>query len=80
MLTEFMPKRSSGGVAINNFVRNVLSCIGTIVAQPAIDAIGHGWFLTILALFTWSTGYICIWTLTKKASVWRVKMDRALDG
>ncbi|KAL7763996.1 hypothetical protein ACKLNR_005141 [Fusarium oxysporum f. sp. zingiberi] len=34
MLTEFVRKRSSGSVAVNNFVRNILSCIGTIVAAP----------------------------------------------
>lgn len=26
MLTEFMPKQASAGVAVNNFVRNILSC------------------------------------------------------
>ncbi|KAK2475938.1 hypothetical protein H9L39_13531 [Fusarium oxysporum f. sp. albedinis] len=34
MLTEFVRKRSSGSVAVNNFVRNILSCIRTIVAAP----------------------------------------------
>lgn len=80
MLTEFMPKRSSGGVAVNNFCRNILSCLGTIAAQPAISAIGHGWLLTILGLFTWISGYICIWVLRKKSSKWRVSMDKALNG
>ncbi|KAH6690565.1 multidrug transporter of the major facilitator superfamily [Plectosphaerella plurivora] len=80
MLTEFMPKRSSGGVAVNNLVRNILSCLGTIAAQPAITAIGHGWLLTILSLFTWISGYICIYVLRKKSSEWRVSMDKALNG
>ncbi|PFH55683.1 hypothetical protein XA68_17828 [Ophiocordyceps unilateralis] len=38
MLTEFVRKRSSTGVAVNNFVRNILSCVGTIVAAPWLDA------------------------------------------
>jgi multidrug resistance protein len=42
MLTEFMPGRSSSGVAVNNFVRNLFSCTGAIVASPLIYAIGNG--------------------------------------
>lgn len=79
MLTEFMPRRSSSGVAINNFVRNIFSCVGTIAAQPVIDAIGDGWLFTILGLFTWVTGYLCIWILKKKAPTWRIAMDKALN-
>lgn len=30
MLTEFMPRKSSSGVAVNNFVRNIFSCVGGV--------------------------------------------------
>ncbi|KAM0333057.1 hypothetical protein ACHAQA_001714 [Verticillium albo-atrum] len=79
MLTEFLPQRSSGGVAVNNFVRNIFSCIGAVAAQPVIEGIGHGWLLTILGIFTWVTGYLCIWILRKKAPAWRISMDKALN-
>ncbi|KAL6721397.1 hypothetical protein ACLMJK_000500 [Lecanora helva] len=46
MLTEFMPKKASNGVAANNFVRNIFSCVGAIVGQPLISAIGNGWLFT----------------------------------
>ena len=36
MLTEFMPQKSSSGVALNNFVRNIFSCIGGVVAQQRL--------------------------------------------
>ncbi|KAG9790940.1 MFS general substrate transporter, partial [Aureobasidium melanogenum] len=36
MLTEFMPARSSSGVALNNFCRNIFSCVGGIVGAPLI--------------------------------------------
>ncbi|KAF9882113.1 MFS multidrug resistance [Colletotrichum karsti] len=79
MLTEFMPGRSSGGVALNNLIRNIFSCIGAIAAQPVIGAIGNGWLFTILGIFTWITGYLCVWVLRKKAPEWRKDMDRALN-
>ncbi|TDZ26648.1 MFS transporter OpS2 [Colletotrichum orbiculare MAFF 240422] len=79
MLTEFMPKRSSGGVAVNNFVRNIFSCVGAVAAEPVINAIGNGWLFTILGIFTWVTGYMCVFVLRKKAPAWRKSMDEALS-
>ncbi|KAK1970426.1 major facilitator superfamily transporter [Colletotrichum eremochloae] len=80
MLTEFMPKRSSGGVAVNNFVRNIFSCVGAVAAQPVIGAIGNGWLFTILGIFTWVSGYICVWTLRRFAPRWRESMDKAMQN
>ncbi|OTA81396.1 hypothetical protein M434DRAFT_37543 [Hypoxylon sp. CO27-5] len=56
MLTEFTPKHSSSGVAVNNFVRNILSYTGAIVTQPLINALGAGWTCTMVGLFAWVTG------------------------
>jgi len=80
MLTEFMPKSSSSGVAVNNFVRNIFSCLGAIVAQPIISAIGHGWLFTILGIVSWCTGYACIWSLNRYGPGWRKKMDQELGS
>ncbi|UKZ80321.1 hypothetical protein TrVFT333_008079 [Trichoderma virens FT-333] len=78
MLTEFVRKKSSAGVAVNNFVRNILSCVGVIVAAPWINAIGVGWVFTTVALFCMIAGYIGIWTLRRNAPRWRKEMDEAL--
>lgn len=79
MLTEFVRKRSSAGVAVNNFVRNILSCIGTVVASPWIDAIGVGYVSTAVALFCLIVGYSAIWLLRRNAEKWRDQMDQALE-
>lgn len=78
MLTEFVRKRSSAGVALNNFVRNILTCIATIVAAPWIDAIGVGYVMTTLCVFCLLFGYAGIWAITKNAQRWRTSMDEAL--
>lgn len=80
MLTEFLPRRSSSGVALNNFVRNLLSCTGGIVGQPLIDAVGVGWLMTILGLVCWLSGNVVIWLLRRNSRKWRVEMDRALNN
>ncbi|QDS71117.1 hypothetical protein FKW77_009648 [Venturia effusa] len=56
MLTEFMPKRASNGIAVNNFMRNIFSCVGGIIAAPLIKAIGNGWLCTILGIIALVVG------------------------
>jgi hypothetical protein len=74
MLTEFVPRRSTAGVAVNNFVRNILSCVGAVAAQPLIDLVGHGWLFTALAVFTLAIGCACIWTMQRFGPRWRKSM------
>lgn len=78
MLTEFMPRRASGGVAVNNFVRNACSFVGAVVAEPVIRAIGNGWFMTILGLWSLGSGLAVVWTMGRFGPKWRVKMVAAL--
>lgn len=79
MLTEFMPEKSSSGVAVNNFVRNIFSCIGAVLGVPLINAIGNGWLFTILGLWAISSSAV-IWAMRKFGPQWRRTMDRKLAG
>ncbi|KAJ5206169.1 Major facilitator superfamily domain general substrate transporter [Penicillium cf. griseofulvum] len=74
MLTEFMPKRSSEGVALNNFMRNIFSCIGSVVTAPIIDAIGNGWLFTILGLVSLASSSV-IFLMRVNGPKWRKIMD-----
>ncbi|KGQ11956.1 Quinidine resistance protein 3 [Beauveria bassiana D1-5] len=78
MLTEFIRKKSSAGVAVNNFVRNLLSCIGTVVAAPWLNAVGPGWVFTATALFCMVISYICVFLLQRNGPKWRKVMEKAL--
>lgn len=78
MLTEFIRKRSSAGVAVNNFVRNILSCIGTVVAAPWVDATGPGWVFTATALFCLLVSIVSVLLLRRNAPRWRKTMETAL--
>lgn len=79
MLTEFMPKKSSSGVAVNNFVRNIFSCVGSLIAQPLIEAMGDGWLCTMVGLFALVTGTAAVWALRRYGAHWREEMDRKLN-
>ncbi|KAF9891938.1 hypothetical protein FE257_002901 [Aspergillus nanangensis] len=74
MLTEFMPKRSSSGVALNNFMRNIFSCVGSFVTAPIIDAIGNGWLFTILGLVAFASSSVML-AMKIFGPRWRKSMD-----
>lgn len=78
MLTEFMPRKSSNGVAVNNFMRNIFSCVGGVVAAPIISAIGNGWLFTILGIAAIMSSSI-IWAMKHFGPRWRVNMDANLN-
>lgn len=78
MLTEFMPKKASNGVAVNNFVRNIFSCVGSIVAQPLISAIGNGWLFTGVGVIATASSVV-IWAMRRYGPRWRQVMDRELN-
>lgn len=79
MLTEFVRKNSSAGVAVNNFVRNLLSCLGTVVAAPWVIAWGAGWVFTAICFFCMIVGLAGMWSLRMNATKWRKEMDRVLE-
>ncbi|KAJ5569947.1 uncharacterized protein N7459_009377 [Penicillium hispanicum] len=74
MLTEFMPKKSSEGVALNNFMRNIFSCIGSLVTAPIINGIGNGWLFTIIGLVSFASSSV-IFAMRVYGPRWRQKMD-----
>ncbi|CAG7919768.1 unnamed protein product [Penicillium olsonii] len=74
MLTEFMPKKSSEGVALNNFMRNIFSCIGCVVTAPIISGIGNGWLFTILGLVSFTSSSV-IFFMRVYGPKWRKSMD-----
>lgn len=78
MLTEFMPKKASNGVALNNFVRNIFAFLGTFLAEPLINAIGNGWLFTILSAIAFFSCPL-IFVMKRNATKWRKTMDREMD-
>lgn len=79
MLTEFMPRKASNGVALNNFVRNIWSCVGSIVTEPLIVLIGNGWLFTGLGVIALVSGIVTIWSMKRYGEQWRESMDKRMD-
>jgi MFS family permease len=79
-LTEFTPKKTSSGLALNNFVRNILSCAAAVSTQPLVSAIGIGWTSTAVGLFALATILPTLVALHLRSSQWRINMDRKLNN
>jgi len=79
MLTEFMPRKASHGIALNNFVRNIFSCVGTIVAEPLITVITNGWLFLGLGVICIASGCLTIWAMKRFGTKWRITMDREME-
>ena len=77
MLTEFMPANASAGVALNNCMRNIVGCIGVVVAEPLLAAMGNGWLFTGVALLAVASSAV-IWAMKRFGARWRVEMERRI--
>ncbi|KAJ5532653.1 hypothetical protein N7494_009205 [Penicillium frequentans] len=77
MLTEFMPKKSSSGVALNNFVRNIFSCVGSFITAPLISVMGNGWLFTILGGIGFVSAFVILF-MKIYGPRWRLKMDERM--
>lgn len=78
MLTEFMPRRAASGIALNNFLRNIFSFTGAVVAEPILSAIGNGWLMTILGIWSVVTGCIALYAMGRWGEKWREAMVKVL--
>lgn len=79
MLTEFMPRKASNGIALNNFVRNIFSCVGTVVTEPLIVAIGNGWLFLGLGVISIISGALTIWSMKTYGPHWRKSMETRIE-
>ncbi|RDW60401.1 MFS transporter [Aspergillus mulundensis] len=78
MLTEFMPKKSSEGVALNNFTRNIFSCVGSFVTAPIINGIGNGWLFTIIGLVAFASSGVIV-VMKVFGPRWKEGMDKLMQ-
>lgn len=49
-LVDSVSGKSSSAMAVNNLVRSTFSCVGTVVSEPLLQALGGGWLYTMLAI------------------------------
>lgn len=75
MLTEMQRTQPSRGVAVNNFVRNIFGCIGVVITQPLLDAMGNGWLFLILGLISYISAFGVLWGMKRCGRRWMETMQ-----
>ena len=78
VMTEFVPRKTTSGVAVTNLIRNSMGCGAAIVAQPLINAIGNGWLFTI-AFFVCLLSAAIVILMKRNRERWTEKMRSAID-
>lgn len=62
------------GLTCNNFVRYIFACIGGVIAEPLIAAIGNGWLFTGLGAPA-AFSSIVVWAIAYYGPRWRGNVD-----
>lgn len=68
-LIDAVPGRSSSAVAMNNLLRNILACVGTVIGKPLIEVLGNGVLFSILAGVCLASS-VFIWGIMKVFEVY----------
>ncbi|KAI9661396.1 MAG: hypothetical protein M1831_003129 [Alyxoria varia] len=77
MLTEFMPRNSSNGVALNSCVRYIFAFLGTLLAEPLMSALGNGGLFTLLGGISLASCSVIV-LMKRNGEKWRVDMDKRM--
>ncbi|OAP59352.1 hypothetical protein AYL99_06650 [Fonsecaea erecta] len=76
LLVDGYPKMPSTAATAGNLARCAMSAGAVAAMQPLFDAIGRGWFFTLVGTLTGVGGTAALWTLNSKAMVWRGRRNR----
>lgn len=78
-LIDALPGRSSSAMALNNFIRNVLACGGSVAAVPLIDALGYGVLFSIITGVLAGSAVLVL-LIVLRGDAWRAKAQQRLDA
>ncbi len=62
---------------MNNFLRNIFACMGSVVGQDLVEALGDGCLFTIIGLWALSSGLV-VFVMRRWGLKWRADMNEKL--
>lgn len=71
LLVDIFPEKTSTAYGSGQIMRCGVSALSAAVLQPLVDALGYGWYFTVLALSTGVSGLICVLISRSKGMGWR---------
>ncbi|KAI4217248.1 MAG: hypothetical protein LQ351_000557 [Letrouitia transgressa] len=77
LLVDIFPKNPSAAATSGNITRCALSALYVALLQPLIDAIGRGWYFTLLGTISGLVGGLAVFLLQAHGRQWRSKRDKS---
>jgi MFS family permease len=71
LLVDIFPESPSTAAAAASIVRCTMAAAGVAVLQPLLDAVGRGWFFTMVGLGSGAFGAIAVLLIRTKGMGWR---------
>lgn len=71
LLVDIFPESPSTAAAAASITRCALAALGVAVLQPLLDALGRGWYFTVLGLVSGAAGSAAVWAIQTHGMKWR---------
>lgn len=71
LLVDVFPASPSTAAASSNITRCALSAVAVAVLQPLVNAMGRGWYFTVLAILSGGGGIGANWAINTHGMRWR---------
>ncbi|KAI9858592.1 MAG: hypothetical protein M1813_007397 [Trichoglossum hirsutum] len=75
LLVDIFPEIPGTAAASGNITRCALSAAAVAIIEPLVDAMGRGWFFTLISLIDGIGGAVAVFAIQKWGAKWRI--DRA---
>ena len=79
LLVDIFPKKPSAAATSGNITRCALSALYVALLQPVVEAIGRGWYFTLLGITSGLTGGLALFLLRTKGYQWRKQRGTLLS-
>ena len=80
LLVDVFPQSPSTAAAAASITRCAMAAAGVAVLQPLLDAVGRGWYFSILGVWSGACGSVVVWLIRKKGMEWRTKREMLARG
>lgn len=80
LLVDVFPESPSTAAAAASIMRCAMAASGIAALQPLLNALGRGWYFTLLGLWSGGFGLAAVYFIRKKGMGWRTRRLGSVTG
>jgi multidrug resistance protein len=73
LLVDVFPESPSTAAAAASITRCAMAATGVVALRPLLDALGRGWYFTILGIWSGGFGALSVWLIRRNGMKWRTR-------